>query len=238
MIMNSSKQTGWRRIALVATLILLVVYVGGKRYVGKQLIKARATIELLETELQAAQATADSDKTNNALVEQEAAILQQANDLLRESERKRQDEIASLKADLAFYRRLGGASGSQAALAIHHVELRRTDSPRVFELAFTLTQNIRWAAVIAGDIDLTIDGIKAGQAVHLSETQLLAKNTAEMQFEFKYFQQLERLITLPEGFEANYLTLTLYPKDSNKNVEQSISWQELFDDNASIRASD
>lgn len=238
MTMNTSKQPGWGRIVLAATLVLLLAYVGGKRYVGKELIKARAQIELLEAELETAQSGADSDKTNNAVAVQEAAVLQAANNLLRESERKRQDEIASLKADLAFYRRLGGASGSQAALAIHHVELRRTGSPRVFELVFTLTQNIRWASVIAGDVNLSIDGIKGGKAVHLNESQLLAENTAKLQFEFKYFQQLERLITLPEGFQANYLTLTLDTKDASKNVEQTISWQELFDNSASLSVTD
>lgn len=231
MPMNSSKQPGWGRIILAAILVLLLMYVGGKRYVGKELIKARDRIELLENELQSAKADTDSDKTSKAVVVQEVAVLQQANALLRDSERQRQDEIASLKADLAFYRRLGGTSGSQAGLAIHHIELRRTDSSRVFELVFTLTQNIRWAAAIAGDIDLAIDGIKAGKAVHLNESQLLAVNTAELQFEFKYFQQLERLITLPEGFEANYLTLSLKPKDSSNSVEQTIGWQELFGDN-------
>lgn len=223
---------------LASALVLLLMYIGGKRYVGKELIKARDKIELLESELQTAKADTDSDKTSKAVVVQEVAVLQQANALLRESERKRQDEIASLKADLAFYRRLGGTSGSQAGLAIHHIELRRTDSPWVFELVFTLTQNIRWAAAIAGDIDLSIDGIKAGKAVHLKESQLLAVNTAELLFEFKYFQQLERLITLPEGFEASYLTLTLNPKDAGNSVAQTISWQELFGDNTGKSAAD
>ena len=216
--MTTSKQPGWNRIALAAVLLLLIVYVGGKRYVAKELIKARERIAQLEAEIQVAQGEVDSDKTGKAVAVQEAAVLQKANELLRESERQRQDEIASLKADLAFYRRLGGASGSEADLAIHHIELRRTDSPRVFELFFTLTQNIRWASVISGDIDLTVDGIMAGKAVHLDESKLLAESASDLKFEFKYFQQLERLITLPEGFEAKHLTLTLKSKDTAKNV--------------------
>ena len=230
--MNTSKKPGWGRILLVAGLVLLVVYIGGKRYVAKELIKARENISLLEADLRATQAELDSDKTGKAVAVQEAAVLQQANDLLRASERQRQDEIASLKADLAFYRRLGVASGSNAGLAIHHVELRRTDAPRVFELVFTLTQNIRWASVIKGNIDITIDGIKNGEAIHLNKSQLLPENNGDMKFEFKYFQQLERLITLPEDFEAKHLILELDPEDSTNSVEQSINWQELFSDSS------
>jgi hypothetical protein len=229
--MKISKELGWGRIILAASLVLLLVYVGGKRYVAKDLIKARERITQLEIELRNTQSEVESDKTEKAVAVQEAAVLQQANELLRASEHERQDEIASLKADLAFYRRLGSASGSNAGLAIHHVELRQTGSPRVFELVFTLTQNIRWASVIEGDIELSVEGIKDGTAVHLDASQLLPENSGDMRFEFKYFQQLERLINLPEGFEAKHLSLTLAPKDASTNVEQSISWQELFVNN-------
>lgn len=230
--MKFSRRPQWQRFVILLALMLLVTFIFGKQYVAKELLKKRQQLALLETELQTARAESEELKTAKAVSIQEVSVVQQANHLLRESERQRQDEIASLKADLAFYRRLGGANGSQAGLAIHHVELRRTDSARVFELVFTLTQNIRWASSIAGDIDVTIDGIQNSKAKHLDESELLAENTSTLKFEFKYFQQLERLITLPEGFEAKHLTLQLEPKGSGSKVEQTISWQDLFGDGA------
>ena len=226
--MNFSRLPQWQRISILLALMLLVTYLFGRQYVDKELSKKRQQVVQLETDLQTSRAETEDLETANAVAVQEVVVLQQANNLLRDSERNRQDEIASLKADLAFYRRLGGADGSQAGLAIHQVELRRTDSPQVFELVFTLTQNIRWASSIDGNIDVTIDGIQDGKALHLGKSQLLAENTATLKFEFKYFQQLERLITLPEGFDPKYLTLKLDTAGSGNKVEQTLVWQDLF----------
>jgi len=226
--MKFSRLPQWQRFVIPLALMLLLTFVFGKQYVAKELLKKRQQVTQLETELRTARTESEELKTAKAVSVQEASVLQQANHLLRESDRQRQDEIASLKADLAFYRRLGGANGSQTGLAIHHVELRRTASARVFELVFTLTQNIRWASSIVGEIDVSIDGILNGKAEHLNEADLLAENTSNLKFEFKYFQQLERLITLPEGFKAKHLTLQLDPEGSGSNIVQTVSWQNLF----------
>jgi hypothetical protein len=49
-----------------------------------------------------------------------------------------------------------------------------------------------------------------------------------LSFQFKYFQQLERLITLPEGFEPNQLSVRLRSASLRTPVEQSMQWQSLF----------
>ena len=235
--MKFSNRPPWQRFAILLSLMLLVTFIFGKQYVAKELLKKRQQVAQLESDLQTVRAELENLQTANAVSVLEAAVLQQANHLLRESDRARQDEIASLKADLAFYRRLGGANGAQTGLAIHHAELRRTNSAQVFELVITLTQNIRWASSISGNIDLSIDGIQDGKAQHLSKGALLAENTGNMKFEFKYFQQLERLITLPEGFVPKHLTLTLDPEGSGSKIEQTTTWMELFGESDSATAS-
>ncbi len=74
------------------------------------------------------------ERARSTVVAREADVIRRANNLLRVSERQRQDEIASLQADLEFYRRLGGANGSQAPLSVHHLELETTQSPRVYRV--------------------------------------------------------------------------------------------------------
>ena len=193
-----------------------------------ELIYANYHVKALKQDLQDALQQLEAEKDRTAIAEREADIVRRANALLRVSERERQDEIASLQADLAFYRRLGGANGSQAPLAVHYLELQTTQSPRVYRIIFTLTQNLRWAAVISGRVQLGIDGIQNGVAVNLTEEQLLADSTEPLNFQFKYFQQLERLITLPEGFEANQLTVRLRSGSLRTPVEQSMKWASLF----------
>lgn len=215
--------------------MLLIFYVG-KYFVADELIYANYHVDALQKDLQTALEQLEEERIQKTVAQREADVVRQANALLRDSERQRQDEIASLKADLAFYRRLGGASGSQAPLAVHHVELLPTRSPRVFRLVLTLTQNLRWASVISGRVQLGVDGIRNGVAEHLDNQQLFAETAEPMNFQFKYFQQLERLVTLPEGFEPNRLTIRLKTGSSRTPVEHSSEWQALFSQAATASA--
>ena len=229
----------WQQITLPAVVICLSIFYFSKYFVAGELIDAHKHIETLQQALEDTLDELDAEKAQGTVSEREADVLRRANELLRGSERGRQDEIAALQADLAFYRRLGGANGSQAPLAVHYLELQATQSPQVYRIIFTLTQNLRWAAVIAGRVQLGVDGIRDGVAVHLTEEELLPESAEPLSFKFKYFQQLERLITLPEGFEASRLTVRLRSGRLRTPVEQSMEWQSLFNRSGSgISAND
>ena len=226
--MNHPNLPKWQLIAVPVVTIMLGLFYFAKYFVADELIYANYHVQALQQDLQTALEAIDTEKARVTVAEREADVIRRANALLRASERDRQDEIAGLQADLAFYRRLGGANGSQAPLAVHYLELQPTQSPRVYRIIFTLTQNLRWASVISGRIQLGIDGIRNGVAQHLTQDQLLAESAEPLKFKFKYFQQLERLITLPKDFEASRLTIRLRSGSLRTPVEQSMEWQSLF----------
>jgi hypothetical protein len=231
--MNHLKLPKWQRIALPVVIIALGIFYFSKYFVADELIYANYEVQALKQELQGTLDQLAEENTRATVAEREVDVVRQANAILRASERDRQNKIASLQADLALYRRLGGANDSQAALAVHHLELQATESPRVYRVIFTLTQNLRWASVISGRIHLGIDGIRNGVAQQLNEKQLLAESTEPLSFRFKYFQHLERLITLPEGFEPNRLSISLRSNGLQRSIEQSMQWQSLFNQNSS-----
>jgi len=226
--MNYPNLPKWQLIAVPVVSIILGIFYFGKYFVADELIYANYQIEALQRDLQVALDQLAAERSRSMVAEREADVVRRANALLRASERERQDEIAGLEADLEFYRRLGGANGAQAPLSVHHVELQATQSPRVYRIIFSLTQNLRWAAVISGQIQLGVDGILSGVAEHLTNKQLLAESGEPLVFKFKHFQQLERLITLPEGFEASRLTIQLKSSSLRTPVEQSMEWNSLF----------
>ena len=228
----------WLLLATLITTISMGLYYVTRYFVANELIYANYHVEALQEDLQALTEELDVEKSRLAVTEREVDIVRRANALLRASERQHQDELASLRADLAFYRKLGGANGSQNPLAVHYLELQTTQSPRVYRIIFTLTQNLRWAAVISGRIELGVDGIEDGVARHLSEAQLLAESADPLKFQFKYFQQLERLITLPEDFEPSRLTIRLKSRSLRTDVEQSMEWQGLFNEAAIVAPGD
>ena len=218
----------WQLIAIPMVSIFVGVFYFGKYYVADELIKANRRIDALQHELQTAHDLLDEERSRATVAEREADVVRRANDLLRESERRRQDEIASLQAGLEFYRRLGGANGSQAPLTVRYLELQATQSPRVFRVSISLTQNLRRAAVVAGRVQISIDGILNGVAKHLGNEQLVAEPGKPLSFQFEYFQQLEQLITLPEGFKPSRLTIQLKSSSLKDPVEQSMEWDSLL----------
>ncbi len=217
----------WQLIALPLVGIIVGIFYFAKYYVADELIKANHRIEALQHDLQTVHELLDEERSRSTVAEREADVVRRANNLLRESERQRQDEIAGLQADLDFYRRLGGANGSQAPLTVHYTELQPTQSPRVFRVIIGLTQNLRWAAITSGQALLTVDGIRDGAAAHLNYKQLLAESDKPLSFKFKYFEKLEQLITLPEGFEPTRLTIELKSSSLKAPLEQSMEWESL-----------
>jgi hypothetical protein len=226
--MNYPNLPNWQLVAVSSVVVILSVFFFSKYFLAAELISTNSELKKLQHDLQATLEQLDTETARSIVAEREAEIVRRANALLRASEREHQDEVAKLQAELAFYRRLGGASGSQAPLAVHYLELQTTQSPRVYRIIFTLTQNLRWAAAISGHINLGVDGISNGVAHHLTEEQLLAESAQPLKFRFKYFQQFERLITLPEGFAASRLTIHLRSRSLSTPVEQSMEWQSLF----------
>jgi len=216
----------WQLIALPLVLVTMGVFYFGKYYVAEELIRANHRIEALQKELQAERDRLDEERSRSTVAEREADVVRRANALLRESERERQDEIANLQADLEFYRRLGGASGSQGPLTVHYLELQPTQSPRVYRVIISLTQNLRWASSTSGSVQLSVDGISDGVAAHLAYKQILAESDKPLSFQFKYFQQL--------GFEASRLTVRLKSSSLKAPVEQSWEWDSLINRTESL----
>jgi len=163
------------------------------------------------------------------VLERETEVVRKANRLLREEESQRQAELNLLQAELDFYRRLAGTGGEQTGLAVYEAELSATDSPMVFQYVLTLTQNIRRASIISGKLKLDVEGTLDDRPVTLFWSQLSNGTTAEPSFRFKYFQQFEGYLTLPEGFSPTRLVVTLDVKDQRKPVSRTFDWKKLLD---------
>jgi len=224
----------WQLIAVPAMGIVLGVFYFGKYFVAEELIYANYKVEALEQDLQTALDQLAAEKSRSTIAERESDVVRRANNLLRATERKNQDKIASLQADLEFYRRLGGANGAQAPLSVHSVEIQPMQSPRVYLITISLTQNLRWASVISGQVELSVDGIRNGVAEHLTNAQLLPESAEPLSFQFKHFELLESLITLPEGYVANRLTIRLKSGSLKIPVEQSMEWFSLVNQSTII----
>jgi len=214
----------------IATVLIFIAWQLASTKVVPETTDLQNEVRFLSGELASIRDRLKRIQASQVVIEREADVLRQANHLLRENESKRQAQLGRLQSELDFYRRLAGTGGVQSGLDIYRAEVIPTDSGRVFQFILTLTQNIRRAAIIAGRVRVDIEGTMEDQPVTLYWSQVSDGETPEPSFRFKYFQQLEGYLTLPEGFSPIRLLVTLEAKGQRKPVIRNYNWNELKDD--------
>jgi hypothetical protein len=167
---------------------------------------------------------------------QEVATLRRSDQISRDANRdlertlaERDEEIAGLRADIAFYERFVGATGQRRGLSVHDLEMR-LQSADAWHFVATLTQNVNRGAVNSGRITLALEGTRNDKLERLSWSTLRKQTNAPgLGYSFKYFQQVEGEVMLPAGFKPLRVTVRLVPEGGSA-VEQSFPWPETVGD--------
>lgn len=161
-------------------------------------------------------------KARVSVVQRAEQVAKVALEDLRRSLGERDEEIASLRADLAFYGRLVGGTRREG-LAVHDLRLTPVAGSRAWNFVATLTQNIKRGQDIRGRLTLSVEGVKDGKLTTLDWKSLVDAGAASgIEYGFKYFEQVKGTIMLPEGFTPN--RLHLQADGSGNRAEQDFQW--------------
>ena len=180
-------------------------------------------------------------------LQQRVATLTRSDQISRDANRdlqgtlaERDEEIAGLRADVAFYERLVGATAQRRGLSVQALKILPQSMPPQGESAWhftgTLTQTLNRGAISAGRLTLLIEGTRDGRLQKLTWDDLRQLPSAPgVAFSFKYFEQVEGDVFLPTGLTPVRVTVRLVPQ-SGAAVEQSFTWAEATRDNAPATA--
>jgi hypothetical protein len=176
-------------------------------------------------------------------LQQRVTTLSRSDQISREANRdlqgtlaERDEEIAGLRADVAFYERLVGSTAQRKGLSVHALKMQ-PQNDTAWHFTSTLTQNLNRGAVSTGALSLTIEGTRAGKLEKLAWADLRQQaNAPGLGYSFKYFQQVEGDIFLPPGFAPVRVGVRLVPQ-SGAPVEQSFTWADATRDVAPAAAS-
>ena len=172
--------------------------------------------------------SARSDKLS-----QDVSTLRRSDQISREANRdlertlaERDEEIAGLRADIAFYERFVGATGQRRGLSVHDLDMQ-LQSGDAWHFVATLTQNLNRGAVNTGRVTLLVEGTRNDRLEKLSWSGLRKQTNAPgVGYSFKYFQQVEGEILLPKEFKPLRVTVRLVPAGGSA-VEQSFPWPDI-----------
>lgn len=177
---------------------------------------------------------ARSQAARIAELEQRVATLSRSDQISRDANRDlqstladRDEEIASLRADVAFYERFVGATAQRHGLAVHDLKLQAQDA-QVWKFTATLTQNLNRGAVSSGRLTLAVEGSVGGRMQKAAWATLRQQaGAAGLPYSFKYFQQVEGDLLLPPGMKPVRVVVRLQPA-SGAAVEQSFAWADAI----------
>lgn len=176
--------------------------------------------------LRAQAARIDTLEQDVATLKRSDQISRQANTDLQGTLAERDEEIASLRADIAFYERFVGATAQRHGLSVHELKLEPQRDPQLWHFVATLTQNLNRGAVNRGRLLLSVEASNGGRMQKLAWGELRQQQNAPgIEYSFKYFQQLEGDLVLPAGVKPVRVIARLVPA-AGSAVEQSFTWSE------------
>lgn len=175
-------------------------------------------------------------------LQQRVATLSRSDQISRDANRdlqstlaERDEEIAGLRADVAFYERLVGSTAQRRGLSVHALRLQ-PQNDTAWHFTSTLTQNLNRGAVSTGQLSMTLEGTRAGKLEKLAWADLRQQpNAPGMAYSFKYFQQVEGDIFLPPGFTPVRVSVRLVPR-AGAPIEESFTWADATRDIAPATA--
>ena len=208
-------------IALAATIIFMagwILFEYGRFSSGFDSLDAyKGRVALLDTQKEL-ETRVEGLREQKAILERASQIKKKAYAELGVNLKILQAEVLELKEELAFYRGIVSPGSASAGLRLQRFRIESTGQPRSFRSKVMLTQVLKNHRLARGHVRLSIEGLLNGQLMTLSLKDLTEKQIKEIKYRFKYFQNLEETLILPEGFKPLRAMIQVVPNGRNKKI--------------------
>lgn len=213
----------WVVIAVAWLLSLLLVGWLASRYASPDAGGLRERLRQSERHVQQQSAQIEELRQRQATLEASDKISRAATTEVQASLAERDEEIAGLRADVAFYERLVGATSQRKGLNAHSVEFS-AETAGSWHYSVVLTQNLNRGAISQGQMRFAIEGVKAGKLVTVNWDELHQRSGVPgKDYSFRYFQQLDGSVMLPKDFTPQRVRISLAGPGGSAN--QTFDWK-------------
>jgi len=172
---------------------------------------------------------------DNKIIElkQEVALLETNREVDRVSYGEVEAGLAALQAKIqeqrdaiAFYRGIVSPSDGNSGLKVQDFKLTRGKAEREFNVRLVLVQAMKHDRKVSGDVNLSIVGDQNGVETTYAFAELLPDHAEKTwAFSFRYFQDFDRQLVLPDGFTPERITIEVRSRTrSISSIEQSFAW--------------
>ncbi len=180
----------------------------------------------LEAEIAALEADVTGLEETIVMLETKAEIERVAYKEVEASLVELEAKIQEQQDAIAFYRGIVSPADGNAGLRVQDLKLSRLDQERVWGIRLVLIQAMKHDRKVSGNVDIIIAGIENGEPKTYRYAELAPDDKdATWAFSFRYFQDFDREIVLPDGFEPEELTISVESRTrSIASIEESFDW--------------
>ncbi|AZT82740.1 hypothetical protein EHN06_03800 [Marinobacter sp. NP-4(2019)] len=197
---------------------------GGFRFSSVE--DSRDRLEQVAEELQEKYRDASQQLVN---LERGRTIDQQALNQARKTIVDLETQIASLKADLTFYQNIMAPSETSKGLQVDRLTLQQGRQQDDYSFKLVLTQVGNNKSYISGVVAVNVIGVRNDEKEVIALRDLSADiDDLGVKFRFRYFQDIEGLLTLPSDFEPVEVQVVAQSEGKKSaQAERTFDWVEL-----------
>lgn len=164
-------------------------------------------------------------REEKAVLERAAQIERKAYDELDTTLKVLQAEILELKEELAFYRGIVSPRDAAQGLHLQRFRIEPNGKSQGYRYKIILTQILKDDRTARGRIQFTIEGLHNNETRVLGLEQVAEKPVKELDYSFRYFQNLEGDLKLPADFKPQRVTIRVVPhRSSGETIEKTFDW--------------
>ena len=223
------------KVRSVATRAVIGALIVGAAYLTYEFGRIQAGYNIVDTaaERQDYENLIDELEIDVAGLNEQIALLETHRDIDQEAYREVDASLTDLQSKIqeqqdaiAFYRGIVSPADGKAGLRVQDFRLTRGKAEREYTIRLVLVQAMKHDRKVSGDVKLSIAGDMNGVEASYDYAQLLpAEAEKGWAFSFRYFQDFDRRVILPDGFTPARIIVQVESKTrSIASIEESFSW--------------
>jgi cell division protein FtsB len=152
-------------------------------------------------------------------LKEEVALLETHRDIDREAYRDVEASLTTLQAKVS-------PEDGRSGFRVQNLKLTRGKVEQSYDIRLVLVQSMQHDRKVSGEVSLSVEGVQDGVETNYSYSQLLPDDAdGDWLFSFRYFQDFNRQIILPDGFTPERIKIEVRSKTrSIASIEESYSW--------------
>lgn len=228
----------WRRtwlirgtLVVVALLAAYLVYDFGRHRGGFSSIEAASEQVSLNATIGDLEDQNTDLRRETELLRTGREVDQEAYNRVEQQLARLQTQIADQEKDLAFYRSIVSPADDASGLRIQAFEVAGSAESEIYRVKLVLIQAKNHERRVSGEVSLRVDGAVEGEPVSYGLADLSPANkdsgsSDKISFSFRYFQDFEKDIVLPDGFVPDRIYVEVRPsRRSARTISQTFDWE-------------